>query len=531
MDTLVQAKLSRDDRCVIRADGNAEIGTGHLMRCATLGTAWRKSGGSATLLSSGIGDALQRRFKEADINVVPIPRSHPDPSDLKVTLEKLKEASEGSDKQPWLILDGYNFDSDYQKKVKDAGYRLMVIDDTAHLSTYFADVLLNQNSYAQNISYFCSPNTVLLLGSRYALLRTEFMVWKEWVRKIPKLARKVLVTLGGGDNNSMIQRVIEALKHIEIEGIEAVALVGGYSQHLDKMHFLSESVSYPIKILHNVTNVAEIMSWADVAVSAGNTACWELAFMGLPSLLLTLADNQRGNVESLSELGISIGLGEGNKIEPRIIARSLANLMKDQTKRRVMSSMGRYLVDGKGVERVVQALAASIVSSDEKEFSFRLARPDDAMMLWQWANDPITRRNSFNKEFIPWTTHEQWFQSMLVSPDAQIWVFEWHGIPVGQIRYNKNGSDGAQISFSIVPAYRGRGFGSKILKDSISYVSKELGVSFFEGFVSVHNDVSKKAFIKAGFEEAVTKQISGNEYLVFRRNCMPNDALYIESRS
>ncbi|MGH7931135.1 MAG: GNAT family N-acetyltransferase, partial [Candidatus Binatia bacterium] len=96
--------------------------------------------------------------------------------------------------------------------------------------------------------------------------------------------------------------------------------------------------------------------------------------------------------------------------------------------------------------------------------SVRLALVHDASLLWQWANDPVTRSNSFNTERISWEVHRSWYEKKLTSPDCRLWIMELENLPVGQIRYDRIKADTAQISFSVAPFVRSRGLGTLLLE-------------------------------------------------------------------
>ena len=163
-------------------------------------------------------------------------------------------------------------------------------------------------------------------------------------------------------------------------------------------------------------------------------------------------------------------------------------------------------------------MCKSINSSDVQ---IRPANKDDAYCLWEWANDPLTRRNSFNPEPIPWATHEAWYAARLSSPDTRLWILEFGRLPVGQIRYDRTDASTAQISFSVAPDFRRRNLGTKLLCLSADLAGRELGVRRVEGVTFEENLGSINAFVKAGFEVAEQRKIAGHACLVFRRACRP----------
>ena len=349
---------------VIRADASARIGVGHIMRCFALAQAWQLEGGHVVFLSYCESDALRQRITDAGVEFIPIANPHPDPRDLQTTLEIVRAHSVGARENQqseianptWLVLDGYHFAPVYQQAVRTAECRLLVVDDMAHLPAYHADILLNQNLGAEKLQYHCDSDATLLLSSRYALLRQEFLAWRGWQRAIPDVARKVLITIGGSDPNNITLKAIHALQRVEADDLEVVVVVGGSNPHLEMLRSEALRSRFTIRLEHDVMNMPERMAWADLVVSAAGSTCWEVAFMGLPALVLVSADNQRGIAEGLERAGAAINLGWFEHVSGDAVAGVLAGLVNAKERRAQMSECGRRLVDGYGAGRVVQAI-------------------------------------------------------------------------------------------------------------------------------------------------------------------------------
>ena len=156
-------------------------------------------------------------------------------------------------------------------------------------------------------------------------------------------------------------------------------------------------------------------------------------------------------------------------------------------------------------------------------YRLRLAANHDAALLWEWANDPVTRKNSFDPAAISWKTHTVWFTEKLASPNCRIWILELAMIPAGQIRYERSGADTAQISFSVAQGFRGKRLGTLLLQATPSLAGRELGVSCVEGVTFIENLASQRAFFKAGFAAAGTASIAGRDCMIFRRLGLWND--------
>jgi UDP-2,4-diacetamido-2,4,6-trideoxy-beta-L-altropyranose hydrolase len=346
-------------RLLIRADASRNIGSGHVMRCLALAQEWKSNGGSATFLSYTESDSLREQIEAAGIDFLALEQPHPYPADLQTMSSLLRNQSFSH-----VALDGYNFDPIYQEAVRALGCRTLLIDDYAHQPAYRTDILLNQNLGANTLTYHCDPETVLLLGPTYALLRPEFMIWRGWHREIPAVAQKILITMGGSDPDNVTLKVMQALRQSNVDGLEALVIVGANNPHCQQLEAEARCLSdkehtdhLSIKLVRNPANMPELMAWADVAVSASGSTCWEMAFMGLPSILLILADNQRIIAAESDKAQTAINLGRFEQATPIQLGNSLTELCHDYDRRLSLCRNGRQLIDGDGSRRVTTIMA------------------------------------------------------------------------------------------------------------------------------------------------------------------------------
>ncbi|MEJ2725458.1 MAG: UDP-2,4-diacetamido-2,4,6-trideoxy-beta-L-altropyranose hydrolase [Deltaproteobacteria bacterium] len=336
---------------VIRADANSHIGTGHIMRCLALAQAWKTRGGQVAFVSFCDSDALCQRIEGEGMQVVRLGGSYPDPEDLDVTFQVLSERSGA-----WLVLDGYNFDSEYQYRIKESRHRLLAVDDTALVDHYYADIIVNQNINAQRLHYPCEQSSRLLLGTKYVMLRSEFLAYRGLKRKISKVASKVLITLGGADPNNQTLKVLRALQYGKMEGIEARIVLGACNRRFKGVQLSTSGSKQKLRVLRDVRNMPELMAWADIAVSAAGSTSWELAFMGVPFLTTILAPNQEIIAKGLGEATAAINLGWLQAISEVALAQYLADFIHRWEVRLQVSLKARKLVDGLGAERIIACL-------------------------------------------------------------------------------------------------------------------------------------------------------------------------------
>lgn len=320
------------------------------MRCSALAEGLKKSGYEVAFISRAHDEAITAKIRSAGYYLYALPATCSMEEDLERTITLLKDR----DEPPTLIIDCYDVDASYQKAVKRAGLPLVVMDDLAEEHSC-ADLLLNPNIYARQDLYSTEAYTQLLLGPHYALLREQFLLRRDHRRSIPERARHILVTLGGSDPNNQTLKVVRAIRMLS-EEIRTLVVVGPTYPHGDSLVDYVNRSGGRFVLRANVECMAELMCWADVAVSAGGSTCWELACLGVPNVVMALADNQRQNGPELARAGISIDLGWWEDVSEELIAETLRQLIEHPKTRGKMSKAGQALVDGKGVFRVAEAI-------------------------------------------------------------------------------------------------------------------------------------------------------------------------------
>lgn len=500
---------------VVRADGGGRIGGGHLMRCVALIEAWRAAGGRAHLLSQAPPASLQERLAKDGVPVSGISAIHPQKEDLAACLRTLDEEArrEGS---AWLALDGYHFDAAYAAAVGQAGHRVLVLDDAAHLERYHADVLLNPNVHARDLVYRFEREPVQLFGTPYLPLRREFHQRRREGLRPAALARRLLVTLGAADPCGATLRVLEGLSRSPFaRRLATRVVVGSLNPSGDAIAEAAQRLGIAVTLERDPPDMAALMAEADVAISAAGGSAWELACLGVPSLLVVVAQNQRGVATALEACGAARNLGPADELTGHGLGQALETLASDPLARERSSRLGRRLVDGLGAERAARALGLNAAAGPR----LRRAGPEDAALLWEWASDPGTRLQSFRPEPIAWSGHLEWLDARLGSEGCRIWILEEEGVPLGSVRYDAREAGCAAISFSVARGFRGRGVGTRLLLASWPQACAELGVGAVEGVTFADNPASARAFVKAGFERQGEREIAGRSCLVFRRAC------------
>jgi len=351
--------LVAEPTLLIRADASKNIGTGHIMRMVALGQAWRDSGGKSVFLCAEITPALGKRLKEEGFSCERLDASPGSDEDIELTCSAISRHGNCS---ALVVLDGYQFGSGFQAKLKRRGCHLLVMDDYGHADAHHADWVLNQNiSASENLYQTNADHARLLLGTKFALLRSEFLKFRGWSRKIPKVARNILVTLGGADPANVTARIVQSLATLDFQ---VRVIVGGSNPHLESIRHAVEAFGNErarFELLVDSNNMPELMAWADLAIAAGGSTAWELAFMGLPGIFFVLADNQQAIAVALEQKGLGICLGwPSDDLSFSRLTLAVSQLANDQTKRQILSAQGRFVVDGLGSQRLVGILKDAI---------------------------------------------------------------------------------------------------------------------------------------------------------------------------
>jgi UDP-2,4-diacetamido-2,4,6-trideoxy-beta-L-altropyranose hydrolase len=336
---------------LVRADASTAIGSGHVMRCLALAKSWQREGGRVCYLMAENIPALEQRFSSENFEQTKLavePGSKEDAEQTANWAHRL-EAS-------WVVVDGYRFGPGYIRILKDAGLRVLLLDDDGRFDFYGADVVLNQNIDANSRMYGRrEANTRLLLGADYVLLRPEFLA-EPRDREIVSVARKILVTMGGSDPDNVTAKVLHAISGMADTDFEVTIVVGGGNPHHASLQAAAEKLGSKVRLEKSPSNMALMMAWADIAVSAAGGTCWELAFLGVPMILICLTSDQNANVSAISRQGAALSLGWHANLSPHQIGESLESLMHSPDRRREMSRSGENLVDGQGAARVVAVM-------------------------------------------------------------------------------------------------------------------------------------------------------------------------------
>lgn len=331
-------------KIVFRVDASKEIGIGHLMRCLALSEEFRKRGHDCHFLSKTSNPDVIQRIKKYHVSFCSILST--------ATIQQDRDAliSYAQDNEiDWVITDHYTIDPSYVKEIKFQGFHVLSIDDTAQMH-YYADIVVNQNIGAEKLIFSVEPYTTLLLGPSYTMLRDELRVREK--KKNHRTVKKLLITLGGTDPDNFLLRIIQYLEGVATN-LKLIVVIGPFNPYLAALQAYIEKTDASIDLVQSPENMADLYIKSNLAISAGGSSCYELAYFGIPNLIIAVADNQLAIAHELDRQRIGIYLGKKNEIQQEYLRDKVKELMENQSLRKHMSKNGRMLVDGKGKERIV----------------------------------------------------------------------------------------------------------------------------------------------------------------------------------
>jgi len=508
----VSESESFDDGAVlyIRTDADRKTGLGHFMRSLALAQTWQETGGRTVFIGNYATESVRKRIHAEGFEAYPIPPALSAGEDVRAVTGVMEDWRRISGAQlsreqrrSWVVIDGYRFDTDYQRRIQDSGHRTVVIDDNAHLNAYHADILVNQNIFAHRLHYPCDPETLLLLGSDYALLRREYRKIDCSSRSEKETVAVILLSFGGVDSKNQTGFTIGVLKDLDLPRNTLVRIVlGPENPRRTQIRDALKSAAFEHEILCDVPDMSTVMNGADLALTASGSTCWEFCFLGVPAIVTAISENQRMIAEILERMKIATSMGFWQDRAEKNLKDQIDRLIHDGPERNRMARRGMALIDGRGVHRVLDAMKLKGFGISVVEPAFRRAESKDSAQLYQLAMNPQMRQFSFHPDRFSFESHDYWYHRKLKTRDrSRFYVLECNGMVVAQARYDRIDGSTAEIDYSVHPAFQRKGLGATLLDRSVPAAGNALGVKRLRGIVFDSNLASQRCFEKAGFRK------------------------------
>lgn len=499
------------------------MGVGHFMRCLTLADLLAERGATVRFVSRAhegnlIDAAGERNFR---LSVLPAPSTAPMQGGSENYAEWLGVSQEMDAEQTiaairderadWLIVDHYGLDSSWEQMLRPYAARLMVVEDLPE-RRHDCDLLLDQNESGRIAADYVGrapEKCQLALGPRYALLRPDYARRRAALGQRNGNLARGLIFFGGSDPHDLTARSLEALSAAEFAHLQIEIVVGANYAHRAALE--RRSAARPGTHLSGPhPHLADLLATADFAIGAGGTTMWERMCIGVPSVVVCTAENQRPGCEQLATEGLIHYLGVDDRVDTVDIAAALRDCLRSPQRLVAMSALGQLKVDGLGAARIREAL----YPTRTEELRLRSARDSDLLLYFDWVSDPEVRRQSLNIEPISFDKHQKWFAAHLASPHSKLFVMVAGDLPVGQIRFDfKDGE--ALVDYSIDRFFRGHGWARRLVALGTRAVDERV---LIRAEVKRGNLASCAVFERLGFSEAPTSADSEIRVFLTGRN-------------
>ena len=370
-------------KVALRADASLQMGSGHVMRCLTLSDALKARGAQCHFISrvhpGHLLEAIHQRGYKVNSLVAPVIRAQEATKTIAIDVPDIQQepahaAWLGSTWQAdaqetaailarlqpdWLVVDHYALDQRWETALQPHYQKLMVIDDLAD-RPHCCDLLLDQNlgSEPEHYDQWVPEHCQVLTGPRYALLRPEFAALRPYSlqrRQAQPALRQLLITMGGVDQPDATGQVLRALKTCALPADCQITVVMGLTAPwLQNVRGLAAQMPWPTEVVVNVNDMARRMADSDLAIGAAGSTSWERCCLGLPTLMVVLAGNQRAGAQALEAAHAARLIGSVSDIATQL-PQAFRELTDSKNQMR-MSLAASSITNGQGVEKILKAM-------------------------------------------------------------------------------------------------------------------------------------------------------------------------------
>lgn len=461
-----------------RADGNAQMGLGHVFRSLALTEMLNENFDCRFIIRNPL-PTLKTEILAVCNSIIELPETDDFTPETTYLLSIINQ-------NDIIVLDGYHFVTDYQKAFKNQGIKVVCIDDI-HAYHFVVDVVINHAGGITKSDYSAEHETQFYLGLQYALLRKPF---REIAKNKVEKPNNLFICLGGADPKN---DTLEILKKVEKTGETNTCflIVGGAYLHQKSLEKFLEKTTLNVELLSNLSadDMVFYMNQCARAITPPSTISYEYLSTGGLLYLKVIADNQININRYFLQDNLALSFDDDFENHHQ---NAIEKFLKNQPN----------LFDGNQQKRFLNIFCDLVITT-------RLANLDDCKLYFDWTNDPLTRQQSFNSEPIIFEQHEVWFNRRLSDENSVLYVIEFNKNPMGQIRFQIDNNT-ATISYSLDKNYRGKGLGFWILKKGVDAFRNAFSHLEIIGFVKFENIASVKVFRKLGFQETVATEIENS---------------------
>lgn len=342
-------------RVVIRADASHFLGTGHVMRQLTLADGLAKAGAEIQFICRDHPGQLADVIRNRGFACHLVPRRDDGILGASLEIDAADTAALAREiGATWVFVDHYAADARWETSMPCP---VLAIDDLFD-RPHDCAILLNQNlgATAQDYAGLAGPDTLYLMGVDYALLRPEFADLRPaaLARRTNANLQDILITMGGSDEPNATGWILDMLDQMPLpEDVHLTIVMGPTAPHLEDIRNQASGMACATTVLAGTSQMEQLMVDADLAVGAAGSTSWERCALALPTVMVVLAENQRGIGLALDQAGAAVTVDMG---ADAALLNGLRPLLSDPQTRQRMAAQAAEIVDGGGTDRVLHAL-------------------------------------------------------------------------------------------------------------------------------------------------------------------------------
>ncbi|MFH2143397.1 MAG: UDP-2,4-diacetamido-2,4,6-trideoxy-beta-L-altropyranose hydrolase [Bacteroidota bacterium] len=462
-----------EHKIIFRVDGNHQIGLGHLVRCIALAH-MLKNDFPITFYCNDIPDNVEHEILKIGFSIIKI----------KEEVDFLNSIASGQ----IVILDGYHFNSAFQKQIKEKNAKLVCIDDIQD-KEFFADLIINHAPGVKSEDYKAKSYTQFAIGPDYALLRPAFLEQAKKEREIEKI-ETVLICFGGSDYKNLTESALKIVQGFSL--FKKIIIVTGSTYiNIDSLRFLIDN-NQKIFYYHSVdeNSMLSLMIECDLAIVPASGILMEAIAAGCNVISGIYAENQKYVYSNYKISDSFIDAHDFNEIDLIIAIKKAFN--EDNRKMKI--------IDGNSAKRLLKIFFQLDIMD---KIELRIVNQTDVEVTYLWSTNPVVRAFSFNQHKITVKEHTAWFYSKVEDCNCLYLIAEMDKYKVGSIRFDVDKEE-AIISYLIDPKFYGMGLGQIVLIKGIEHLrsfTKKKKLTFIRvvGYVMKTNIPSIKVFERTGF--------------------------------
>jgi UDP-2,4-diacetamido-2,4,6-trideoxy-beta-L-altropyranose hydrolase len=474
---------------VFRCDASHRIGAGHLTRCLALAEALHGAGWRVTFAARSGTSVMMKAVSMIDFLLYELECSVDDEAALL-----RNKYSDGVD---LLVVDHYGRGFSFEQACRGWAKQILVLDDATGRN-HDCDILIDAAASDGAIYAGCVPDfTRVLFGPSHAMVRRSFINCRSEAlrRRRGCETRNILISFGATDPKNVTAAALNALADLDAN-VEITVALSSQALHVDELRSKATS---RIRVVLDADTSA-LMTNADLAIGAAGATSYERAVLGLPSIIVALSDDQRGVARRLIAAGAAIDAGDFDENLGSRLSLIANKLIADSAALAQLSCAAAALIDGRGVQRIMAALAGIVPLRNNSAVSLRLAEKSDQKWLLRLQEKSPTRRHARNPAVPTAEEHSKWFSKMLANADVFFLLIEVDGECAGSVRLDPiyhDGPDAFEISIAVDPNFHGRGIGAAALL----LARRALAGAAFEAEILPENIASQRLFSAAGFRK------------------------------